>query len=231
VRALTGHWRLRDLQIDVGAVTLAVRRLDPFSAGAALRLVYRAYAAKFGKKRWGDKTPYYIGHMPMIAEHLPEARFVHVIRDGRAVWQSVRSVWFGPNTVAETARWWQEAIAAGRAGASRVPHYLEIRFEDLVREPTATLRRVCAFIDLDWDPAILRFYERAPDRVAEVITDYEENGRVLATAVERHHIHRLTGFPPDVGRAAAWRQELAPAEIAEFESVAGETLEELGYLD
>jgi hypothetical protein len=231
LRALRGHWRLRDLQVDVEAVTREIRRLQPFSPGDALRVVYLTYAAKFGKTRWGDKTPFYIGQMPLIAQVLPEARFIHVIRDGRAVWQSLRSVWFGPDTASEAARWWEEAVAAGRAGGSQVPHYLEIRFEDLVEEPAATLREVCAFIDLDWDPAILRFYERSSDRVAEVITDYVENGRLLATVQDRHRIHRLTASPPDARRATAWRRELPAEEVSAFEAVAGETLERLGYLD
>lgn len=224
-------WRLRDLQIDSEAVASAVRDLSPFAAAGALRIVYRTYAAKFGKQRWGDKSPHYLGHMPLISDVLPEARFIHVIRDGRAVWQSIRSLWFGPSTVEDAAIWWSDAIAAARQDAARIPHYLEVRFEDLVRSPADTLQRVCAFLELEWDPAMLRAHERAPERVAEVITDQCANGRLVATVSERRGLHRLTGSPPDATRISAWQRELPPADVAVFEFVAAETLQELGYLD
>jgi hypothetical protein len=230
VDTLLAHWRLRDLQVDTRLLALEIRRLEPFSVGEALRVLYRTYAAKFGKARWGDKTPYYLGYMPLIASVLPEARFVHVIRDGRAVWQSIRSLWFKPGTVEETAAWWQKGIATGRRDGSLVP-YLEVRYEDLVLEPERTLRAVCDFLELDWEPSMLDFHERAPARIAEVVTDYHENGRLVATVPERHRIHALTGSPPDGSRITAWREELPQEEIAAFESIAGETLDELGYLN
>jgi len=44
---------------------------------------YQLYASRFAKPRWGDKTPSYCHHMQNIEEVLPEAHFIHIIRDGR----------------------------------------------------------------------------------------------------------------------------------------------------
>src|SRR5215218_8038746 len=57
--------------------------LDPDPAFTSLRTVYRAYAARHGKRRWGDKTPGHVDYMEPLAEAVPEAHFIHLIRDGR----------------------------------------------------------------------------------------------------------------------------------------------------
>jgi hypothetical protein len=233
IDVLSGRWawRLNDFQIGMDDAVRKVRELRPFTLAKALRIIYRTYAAKFGKERWGDKTPSYLGHMPLVARALPETHFIHVIRDGRDVWQSVRSLWFGPDDVEEAAAWWCNAILHGRRDGAQVANYLEIRFEDLVLEPDVVAQDVCAYLELEWDEAMLRYYERAPARIAEVITDYRVEGNLLATVAERHRIHELTAEPPDATRIGAWRRELPAVEAARFEAIAGGTLRELGYLD
>lgn len=106
-----------------------------------LRAFYAAYAARHRKPRWGDKTPGYVLDMPLIAEILPEARFIHVIRDGRDVALSLLPLWFGPSTLEEAARWWEERVRAGRRDASSV-QYIEVRYERLVLDTRTELRRI-----------------------------------------------------------------------------------------
>ena len=47
--------------------------------------LFEKNAAGEGKLRWGDKTPYYVLHMPMLLGRFPGAQFIHLIRDGRDV--------------------------------------------------------------------------------------------------------------------------------------------------
>ncbi len=229
VATLVEHWRLRDLQVDAGRIERAVRRLRPFDLGEALRIVYRTYAAKFGKTRWGDKSPGYLPVMPLIAHVLPEARFVHVIRDGRDAWLSIRDLWFGPDTIEEAAESWQRWIVDARRAAKLLPSYAEVRFERLVSDPEGTLRDLCAYLELPWDDAMLRYYERAPQRIAEVITEASDGERVVASVAQRHRIHALTAQPPIASRIGRWHRELPAEDVATFEAIAGETLAELGY--
>jgi hypothetical protein len=65
---------------------------EPFDLGESLRAFYGVYAERFGKPRWGDKTPNYVRRMSLIYGLLPEARFVHIIRDGRDLAPSTRDL-------------------------------------------------------------------------------------------------------------------------------------------
>jgi Sulfotransferase family len=55
VGTVTGHWRFTDLGVDAAELERRVARLEPFSLGAGLRTLYRLYAEKFGKSRFGDR--------------------------------------------------------------------------------------------------------------------------------------------------------------------------------
>ena len=72
------------------------------------------YAEREGKTRYGDKTPGYVKEMRRIQRVLPEARFVHIIRDGRDVSLSHLRMNWGPETYAESARLWRNRIRKAR---------------------------------------------------------------------------------------------------------------------
>src|SRR5690606_22924870 len=85
--AASRHWG--DLGLDAAELERRLagceRRPD-----RAIRALYGLYAERHGKPRWGDKTPAYVRRMRLIAAALPEARFVHLVRDGRDVLLSRR---------------------------------------------------------------------------------------------------------------------------------------------
>jgi hypothetical protein len=229
MRALATNALWPDQEVDQAELEAILDQVDPFDVGQALRAFYRAYAARFGKTRWGDKTPNYVTQMDVIQSALPEARFVHIIRDGRDVVLSAKDTWFGPNSVEEGARWWADQIATARSLAPKLAHYLEVRYEDLVLDTETTLRRVCDFIELDWDPAMLAYHERAPGRMAEMDRNIIIGDKVVATGSDRERIHRLTSKPPQPQRVYRWKSEMGPGELNSFEKVAGDTLNDLGY--
>lgn len=229
VEALTTDPRWPDFGIDREALGHRVEALEPFSLGGALRTFYRLYAARFGKARWGDKTPRYLVRMSLIRELLPEARFVHLIRDGRDIWLSLRGLAFGPDSVETAAADWASRIARARTQAKRLPFYLEVRYEDLVLEPEATLRRICKFIELSWDPVMLDYHDRAAGRLAELQDVHDPTTGRVTKGANRQRIHALTGAPPQADRVGRWRTELEGGERQRYEAIAGPLLQELGY--
>jgi hypothetical protein len=86
-----------------------------------------------------------------------------------------------------------------------------VRYEDLVREPEATLERICAFAGL-----------RGGDAVAEMLERPRRGGL-------RDDWHARVSEPITAGRVDAWRERLAPAQVALVEHATREQLERFGY--
>jgi hypothetical protein len=229
------HRRWADFGLDEEQLLERFRALEPFNLPDALREFYRAYAEKHGKPRWGDKTPEYVRRMRRIKRTLPEAHFIHVIRDGRDVTLSTnkRIEQRGhrqPIKAAPAARRWRSRIEKARTDGPVLGDYLEIRYEDLVTDTEPTVRRVCEFIGLDFDPEMLRYHERAEERLREMAGAMPARaGRPPREAGERLRAHRMATKPPSKERIARWREEMDPEYRAEFEEYAGDLLQELGY--
>jgi hypothetical protein len=134
--------------------------LDDLKAAAVLRCFYEAAAENAGKVRWGDDTPSYLKRMRRIQRALSEARFVHVIRDGRDT-LAARPAAINTGAAIATGQRWNKKVRSVRVQAHLMNHLLEVRFEDLIAEPEATLRRVCEFIELPFEAAMVDPPERS----------------------------------------------------------------------
>ncbi len=231
LETVTSHRRWKDLHIEGDLLRHSVAAIEPFDLGEALRALYGLYAGRFGKPRWGDKTPHYLRQMTLIQGLLPEARFIHIIRDGRDVALSVKDLWFGANSIEEAARRWQSSIQKARRQARKLPHYLEVRYEDLVSDTESTLRKISDFVDLPWSPSMLDYHKTADERLSEMERHITApTGKIVRRGPERNAIlHSLTSKPPQRDRIGRWRQEMTAAHRESFEKMAGETLRGLGY--
>ncbi len=208
--------RLAELGISVDEVA---GRLRPgMTSGEAIGAVFESYAAAHGKPRWGDKTPLYMQHLPLLERLFPDALFVHLIRDGRDAAVSflampegiVTRTWAHPRDAAGFACQWHTEIEAGQALGRRLgpERYLEARYERLAAEPEATVREICGFLSLAFDPAMIEYA-----------------GTVDLTG--KPHQTRLAE-PPTAG-VRDWRTEMASADVEAFEEVAGDLLRQLGF--
>ena len=227
---MTAHRRWPDFRLDAAELRERFARIQPFEAGAALRAFYGMYAERAGKPRWGDKTPHYTRRMPLIGSVLPEARFIHLIRDGRDVALSMLDVHFGPDDVQQAAKRWTSWIRKARRHSARVEHYLELRYEDLVTDTEKVLRQTCRFVELSFEPAMLEYHRGASERIDEIRRDtLRPDGVGHIPAEVRARQHRHVSQPPREDRVARWRSDMSPADRAAFEQVAGDLLAELGY--
>jgi hypothetical protein len=230
LRVLTAHERWPDFRLDRLALAERLAMIDPFETGAALRAFYALYAQRFGKPRWSDKTPVYVHHMTLIQRLLPESHFIHLIRDGRDAAVSIMERAFGPDSFESAARLWVERIEAARRQQSELRHYLEIRYEELVRRPRPVLTAVCRFLDLPWNDAMLHYFARSKERLAEIDrTLINAQGHVIVTGEERLAAHRLATGAPDPDRIGRWRTLMTAGERESYERIAGPLLRELGY--
>jgi hypothetical protein len=188
---------------------LTARSVSTFTE--AFRALYQLYANQAGKTRAGDKTPWYVRHIDFLHQLLPEARFIHMIRDGRDVALS------RGEAAVEGAMAWRTAVSVGRRAGARIgsSFYTEVRYEDLVRDPPFDLRRLCNFLDIKFDPAMLDYFERAESMRAGF---HRSNSPA----------HERLSEPPSL-RRDNWEVRMSPADVAVFETIAGRHLKELGY--
>ncbi len=230
--------------LDADALRQQCRAARCRSLSDVVRVFYASYAATRDKPRWGDKTPLYVLKMPVIAKLLDEAHFIHIIRDGRDVALSVIPLWWGPNSVPEAAVWWSERVRRGRRTSADLAYH-EVVYERLVEQPDAEVRRICAFIGLDFVTEMLSYDRRVreqPTVVAPHLTDLTLDAALAAEPAARDSAHvvitpqemqarlaaRLSG-PPDAAGVGRWRTEMTAAEIRQFDEIAGDLLVELGY--
>ena len=181
----------------------------------AVRRVFAAYAARHNKRRYGDKMPGSVLRIPLLAELFPEARFVHIIRDGRDVALSTMAIEDAERDPVYFALNWKARVTAGReAGRALGPgRYHEMRYEALIERPAEIINGVCAFLDLAYDPAMLRFFEQR-DRVPAKVRSNPRHARLAE--------------PLSKG-ARSWRTDMATSHVEVFEATAGDLLTELGY--
>jgi hypothetical protein len=203
---------------DVPLDKVRARLTERMPIGAAIATVFAVYATERGKARWGDKTPMYMQNLRLLERLFPDALFVHLIRDGRDAALSFLSMpkglmtetWMQPRSVAGFACQWRVEVRAARRLGRRVGvgRYLEVRYEDLVGDVEAVLRRISAFARLSYEPAM---------------ADYAGNVDVSA----KPHQQGLRR-PPTAG-LRDWRLQMSPEDVGAFDQVAGDLLAELGY--
>jgi hypothetical protein len=226
---MTAESTWSDFGLPREQLAAAFARVSPFTLSDGLRAFYGLYAAKFGKPRWGEKTPFYGRRMPSIEAVLPEAHFVHVIRDGRDVALSLRPLWFSPGEQIEAqAHNWLAKVSAIRANGKSSRHYLEVRYEDLVLDTEPVLRRVCDFIALRYDHRMLSYHQGALGRLGEIGHEYRFKDLPISREA-RMGLHAKALHPPDPARIGRWRSDLSTAEREIFISIAGGLLADLGY--
>jgi len=174
-----------------------------------------AYVEGAGKpeaRSWIDDTPSNKNFLPTLFDLFPEARAIHIVRDGRAVAASVMKRDWGPNTVLTAAYWWVGHLSLGLAAELILPpaRIRRVHYEVLVRRPKETLVELCRWLDLEYSDRMLdsRFYT-VDSRSAT--------------------FNPLTTSAPRDDRADAWRKELSPRQIEMFEAESREMLRYLGY--
>jgi hypothetical protein len=186
------------------------------SQGAFVDAFARRYREQRGRPRWAEKTPLNVLSFGWVLERFPEARLVHVVRDGRDVVCSMRQHpdrrWVDgvevkelrPQPVEEYMRRWVRDTEAGITLRGD-PRYIEIRYEDLVEDPERVLRGLLESLEEPWLSELL--VERTPRGGGPA----HANSRITTSSVGR------------------WRQDLTADERANVQAIGGALLARLDY--
>ena len=181
---------------------------DGGSLAAVMEALVRVDTGTVGQPEviWGDKSPGYISHLPLLEERFTGARFIHIVRDVRDYALSMQKAW-GKHPVRAAQRWVDGVSRAHATGGLLGAHrYLELRYEDLLDDPQAVLERVCTFLSIDFQPGMLEL-----DRSTENLGDTKG-----LTAIQR-------------GNKEKWRERMDPALRERIEAISCPLLHGLGY--
>jgi hypothetical protein len=189
-------------------LTLSDQEISEPSLFGVIDAVYGHLARAAGKARWVEKSPMNVQFLPQIAQQMPTAKFIHIIRDGRDIAQSNNRRW-RKNPYWSIHRW-SQVVPQGQADGRRLgpERYLEIRYEEFTSEPEAGLRTICDFVGIAYTPELLRssmpFMNMSERRVKD------KAGTIVANSQK-------------------WRSYFSPQEVVRLESIAGKVLADLGY--
>jgi hypothetical protein len=204
--------RVREWGVDPEDVRTRLPERPTFAE--AVQSIFQLYAESRGKPRFGDKTPLYMQHLDVLERAFPDARYVHIVRDGRdaafsllAMTRKPRFNLSRPRGVGDFAAAWKREVRAARRFGRTHPYH-ELRYEDLVEQPELRLREVCAFLGLEYEPGMLEYHRREDPSL------YADHPRLAE---------------PPVRDTRSWRREMRPADAELFEAIAGDLLAELGY--
>lgn len=144
-----------------------ISHLDAITAARQiLQAAYQMHLDASGKKVFVDKTPRYYTVLGLIDEIFPQAKKIILLRNPLDIFASYRSTWeisrriFTPEGVLVHTRDFCEGLfALADYIATPGEDVLVLRYEDLANDPENVLRSVCGFVDIDFSPTMLAYYE------------------------------------------------------------------------
>jgi hypothetical protein len=219
VERLPSHGRFKALKIKPDELVRAYRESKPVRYADFVSTLFDRFAARRGKRLAGDKSPAYVRSLPTLHALWPKAKFVHIIRDGRDVCLSVldwqqgvsRLPTWEEDPVTTSAVWWDWNVRLGREVGQALGSdlYCELRYEALIADPERECARLCQFLELPFDGAMLRFHE----------------GRMQ----DDPRLDAKKAWRPVTAGVRSWREQMVRGDVARFEGAAGPLLDALGY--
>lgn len=182
-------------------------RAYPRNLAAILDTMFLQLAAANNKSRWCEKSPNNTEHMLAIADLFPNARFVHIIRDGRDCAASTHRRQH--RTPALTIYRWRQIVSnAILHGQTLGPRYMQLRYEDLTSDPSFWMRKVCDHVELEFDPRVL--LSSMPQSAKSKQGTRATTGRIEPNSEK-------------------WRTYFSARQIGRLEAISGKLLASLGY--
>lgn len=147
--------------------------------------VMKHLAQEQGNHIFLEKTPDHIYYLTYIEKFVPNAKFIHIIRNGVEVIASLYEVthkypepWGGARDIDTCIGNWLQAIQTTQKYINH-PNHIIVGYEKLVNNPQSTLEKLCHFVDLDFDKNMLNNYIKS----AEALT-YEAGGRTISNEIK-----------------------------------------------
>jgi len=184
-----------------------------------------------------EQTPTHALWIPEIRELLPESKIIHIIRDPRDVVASLIAAsksWarhWAPKDAKSAANLWNKYILTVHHTSKIIPkkYFHELHYEDLSTQPETVLTKISQFLGIEWP------YEdiRSALKENEISLAKKTGGTPIPVKGELSRFYGSVTIEPKgfirKGRPGAWKEDLSDKEIFQIYSIAGKTMETLGY--
>ena len=201
----------REMAIDEGRFRVRAQS-DANDPWQPLRAAVQDFARHRKVAIVGEKTPSHALHIEALSKAFPEARFLLLRRDPRAVVASWNRTKWSKRTSVEVSEKWRRYSQAMRHAYRVLPgRCLEIRYEELILYSTAVLESVCTFLGAEFDSRMLFYHERDTTSFTEDVDN------------------ELTFEPPNPARVDAWQADIPALLLRQIEAICGREMVEFGY--
>jgi hypothetical protein len=182
---------------------------------AVFGAVYDVMARAWGAKEWCCKSLANIYYLPEIEAYFKDAKYIYLYRDGRDVAVSFSKAVVGEKHFYHIAKEWNEAQQLALSFREKVPkgRFFNLSYEELTTEPERAVRALCGFLKVEYKASMLEFHKSAEAKRAASASNLWEN---VTSPVMKSNSRKFL-------------KEARESDIRIFESVAGESMDSLGY--
>ena len=141
------------------------------------------FAQYVNKPRWGEKTPHNLYFVGPMHHDFPNAQFIYITRDGRDASVDYMESSFGPTNIYCAAQSWKRcwnAVKEWREPLREKGLWLDVRYEELVREPEKVMRGVCEFLGEDFEEGMFEFYKTDMCKARGASRDHAPLGKPIS---------------------------------------------------
>ena len=181
------------------------------SLAEIINMMFQSYAEAEGKTRWGDKSLFF-GSIEILHQLFPNARFIHIVRDGRDVFSSWRAMEPTMKHPSVMALDWKFKLDSIEKAISGLPEglTLTITYEELLDNPKEIVKRICTFVKVAFEDAMLDFHKTSHNYIGE------HHSKLIFKAIDNSNKEK-------------WKTKLTPFEIRAYEVLCKKELEKFGY--
>lgn len=199
---------------EVGLEDINLQKCD--SLKGCISQLFMAYAKKNHKRYWADKTPAYINEIHVLHNLFPNARYIHLVRDGRDVALSLSRQFFGPNDLINALRYWERSVDTAQRMLKMIPpnRSLQVRFEDIANDPSREMESISRFLEISFEPEIINAHTKTAKKY-------------VGKYIQQHH--EQLQKPISTKNTEKWKRFLSKSEQALAYEIAGRKLDDLGY--
>jgi len=191
---------------------------------AIIKAIYLSFQSFFPKEKiqlFGDKNPVYSLYFKKIFNVLPNAKYIHLIRDYRDNILSVKKLDFEAPLTSIIAFRWKFSNKKVLNVSKRFPeNFYFIRYEDLISNPETELKKICAFLGIEFNSSVLNFHEITKVRIINYSNEEVET-------FMRFHSNLLK--PINTSKSGVWKNEMKLRDLKISESIAGKWAEQFNY--